>query len=270
MARTSQTLDELLTDLDSLITSRGGRVTHYLPDLALKMLAAQVLQYGRAYRHLDEGGFVSWSFPIARAAFETAQDLMYLALAPDSKEYDRRGALAHVGAEIAVSKTNGLAREAAPGVVVEDSLPEKERIKILAAEWQAYRPEAEQIVQDAYLDAKRSWKGGNKSWTLLSRRATHDALEEHLGDDALARVYRSWYDVLAHRAHPGLHSPQLNRHGQGHQFLVDGDEGNPIPSASVRVALYMACFSLQHQFQVWDSESLDGPSGTSESRIDGH
>lgn len=246
--------EDLVKELADLIESRPGRMEHYLPDLALKMLATQVLQYARAFGCLQSGRFVSWSFPIARTAFETAEDLAYLAFAPNPSEYDRRGALAHVGAEIALSKSSGLAQAAVPNEPVRKPLPQKERIEALIAEWKPFRDESEDIVRDAYAEARAEWNRGTKSWTLLARDKIHSVLQAELGDDQLAGVLRSWYDLLASRTHPGLHSPQLRRHATGHEFLVDGDEDNAIPEASVRFSLILAIHALKHQYEVWGSD----------------
>lgn len=243
-------LGGLIDELSELIETRPVRVHHYLPDLALKMLATQVLQYGRAYEYLVHGSFVSWSFPIARAAFETASDLAFLAFAPDLVEYDRRGALAHVGAEISVSNTNRKAEEAVPSISMETAISEKERIEILSQGWGAYREDAPAIVHAAY-DEARAARHRRKHWTLLSRRETHEELQARLGDDQFAGVFISWYDILSSRSHPGLHSPQLRRSEGGHEFLTDGDEDNPIPEASVRIALIFSSHALRHQYEIW-------------------
>lgn len=247
-------ISALVDELANLIESRPGRVAHYLPDLALKMLATQVLQYARAFMHLADRRMMSWSFPIARTAFETAEDLAYLAFSADSSEFDRRGALAHVCAEIAVSKSNGLAQAAVPKEGIRKPVPERQRIRLLGDEWSRFRDGASDIVNDAYAEALSAWSRGVKNWTLLSREDTHRVLQREMGDDQLGKVLRSWYDLLASRTHPGLHSPQLTRHSDGHKFLLDGDEGNTIPEASVRFALILAIHALGHQYQRWDAD----------------
>ena len=247
-------ISDLSTKLTELIEGRPGRTDHYLPDLALKMLATQVLQYAHAFEHLAAGRLVSWSFPVARAAFEASEDLAYLAFAPDEAQYDRRGALAHVGAEISISQSYRLAQQAKPGAGGRKPLPEKERVAALVAEWERFRPGIEELVQTAYSDARRARAGGNKSWTLLSRSDTHEALQKELRDKELAKVLISWYDLLSDRTHPGLHSPQFDRHGTGHQFLIDGDEEHQLPEASIRFALILAIYSLRQQYALWDAD----------------
>jgi hypothetical protein len=243
-------LSELSDELASLITAQPGRMRHYLPDLALKMFATQVLQYARTYKHLASQGLISWSFPVARAAFEVAEDLSYLAFAPTEAEYDRRGALAHVGAELSISRSYRLAREARPDRTAPRPLPERERLDILVKEWAPFRSEAETILRGAEKEAQEARQKGTNAWTLLGRNDIHAALGKALKDPKLEKVLKSWYDLLSDRSHPGLHSPKLDRHQTGHTFLVDGDEDNTLPEASVRCALIYAIHAFKHQYAI--------------------
>jgi hypothetical protein len=248
---------KVLDELEALIPSRPGRNAHFLPDLALKMLAVQVLQYGRAVLSLRDRQLLSWSFPSARAAFETAEDLAYLAFAPSETEYDRLGALAIIGAEMALCRTRGLAQAAGARLGrprLPEGLTEKQRIGVAADFWEVRRPGASAIVWAAYEDAAAAWEGGTKHWTTLSRRETHKALNGRLSDPALSAVLASWYDILASRSHPGLHSPGLKFEDGELTLFTANEEDSPVPPASVRVAAQLAVYSLQRQFNQWDAE----------------
>lgn len=257
---------EHLDDLAELIVSRPGRSLHLLPDLALKMFAVQVLQYGHSLQRVLDADLNSWAFPLARTTFETAEDMAYLAFARDIEEYDRLGALAMVGAEVAISKMNGLLRAA--GAVtglppMRDTLPEGERVAIMADEWSAFRPEAAGIVHEAHRTATAAWAKGIKHWSTLSRQAIHSALDVRLNDPTLSAVLKSWYDILAVRSHAGLHSPHLRWDGGQITFLTDGDADHPVPLASLEFAVHFALCSLQYQFGVWEEEGSSKADGES-------
>ena len=258
-------LTERLDDLDELIASRPGRSQHFLADLALKMFAVQVLQYGRAVQHLIEAGFNSWSFSLARVAFETAEDLAYLAFAPDQDEYGYLGALAVVGAEVAVSKANDLAQSAGAQTglpKLTPSRPERDRIRLVADQWEAGRPGATEIVNKAYSATKVAWKKGTKHWTTLSRQNIHEALSKRLADSKLYPVLICWYDILASRSHPGLHSPQIKLEDGQVTLFTDGDRDHPVPAASVKFAVEFATASLRHQFELSEAGGNVGGAST--------
>jgi hypothetical protein len=243
-----------LDNLHGLITERPGRMEHLLPDLALKMLAIQTLQHGRATATLAQSQLNSWAFPSARAAFEASADLAYLAFADSAMDYDRLGAQVLVAAERAVSVTHGKSKAAVPALQGDESKqpqPLKKRVQLLIDHWAPYRRDADAIVAEACDIVEEAWKSGRKHWSGMGRESVHGALRDRFSDHLYGRVMDSWYDILAGRSHPGAHSPGMKWEAGNINFLLDHDQENPIPLATVKAATGMAILSLRHAFSTW-------------------
>lgn len=253
-------VQEALEQLEGVIHSRPGRMDHLLPDLALKMFGVQVLQYSRAVATLSKAGENSWAFPTARAAFETTTDLLYLATADSDEQYDKLGAQAVVGAEIALSKTHGKMNRASPKRSAEPEKqpkPLKARVQRIADKWESHRERAGTIVWSAYEHLKKSWSRGIKHWTGIGRGEIHEVLKLRLKDPAYGLVLDSWYDILSTRSHPGLHSPQFEWEAGRITFIADGDQGNAIPLATVRVSAVTAAQALTQRMESWGTPCED-------------
>lgn len=239
-------LDKHLGTLRRVVGNYRVRSAHMLADSLAHAYAVLVRDHASATRRLARSPYPYTAYATARAAFEAAQDLGYLASLP--AEYDARAALAYA---IELVETEELQTRAAiadaaaglpPGRARTSLTPEQAIARdAVAADRQV--PGSGQSLRDALAEA-RIKNRAKRHWSDLSRRDLGRQLAtEHPEASAVNELGDFFYGVASVRTHPRLGVGYQRRRLAGNNALVigrrgvDGQVARSLAAAAVVLAL---------------------------------
>jgi hypothetical protein len=224
LAALLQKLEEFKPRLDA----HRIRHEHLAADLVMAGYGASVWDAGNAVALLSRDGlYMSATFPVARLAFETGMDALYLATSTD---YDRAGSKAYVFerfeyADIradlgAAFNVEGFEDETTEYAAVSTSLTE------MAQDLDKVRTGQGQEILSAMDHFLPKFKGARRgkrhpgNWAEISRRKMASELEQREGPQGVAERLKAAYSGLSRSSHPRLRLEawEPNRNAPGPAF----------------------------------------------------
>jgi len=226
--------------LGALVKRYHVRYKVYIPDLVLFGLSLDVLEQTRAVVTLTDAGLGRPAITNARAAFESAIDMLVLVASP--QDYCRLGALARA-AELVDAEHLHIRRERADKVLQLDrSIEHRSPESVVAEEaafWEHHRPGATVLYQEA-LSKVRDEELWKKHWSGLTRKQIRETVAGISPDPVgVAEMIDAMYGVQSAHAHP---SPRF-----GMRDITIEAEGTPIVGprdVDIPAALGFATLSL--------------------------
>jgi hypothetical protein len=240
-------LQKLILELGSEIESLDLREEFIVPDLAMAMLAAQVHLLCRGVLVLQDQALPACALPVARAAFETGQDVLFLALSTTDDEYALLGAQAAMGADLDLDEIHDSAESAGGAIQVAFTRRPRtanDSASVLSDGWKEAYPQADSVIHTALQTLRNRRAQGQKHWTGLSRQTLHHRVAARLKDGSLGPMFTSTYVILTKRTHPGLHTSVVERVGE--RIVLDDSKRHPEDSSWANTGATIAALSAIH------------------------
>lgn len=214
LAKCRDELRRAIVELGARLERFKLRQSHFAGDLSFWGFAAHVRQHANAVFHLaDPHSFGTALFANARAAFEAAQDALYLATETD---YSAAGSRVRVFERLEFADIN--ADKNLMFLDDPDAMPEaadadpysQARVSILsdAEKWDTVVPGRGDLLRAALATlepqfaAARSGSRHPGHWSGISRRKMAIELERRVGEEGFAAHLVATYAALSRGAHP--------------------------------------------------------------------
>jgi hypothetical protein len=239
-----QALAELEATADSFVIRSG----HQLADAFVRLCAADVIDYARASLTLSEGSEAHTAFATARAAYEAAQDVAYVA-SRDAAAYDEAGALAYVVNFFETVRLRDRLQKGGEENEIELSTEGRTTVaQVVAQEVErlnALSPGSGDTLQAAFDAVLASEKSYRKHWSRLQRPQMAEKIHEAWPDSGLTpKAMDALYGKLSVIAHPGFKS-HLRRYTIREDGTLELVADHRNPDEALRLALLAVFTALE-------------------------